>query len=214
MTVSLETLQQRIGSEIDPGERVLRVGAPDPAKRAASGIPLLLFGIPFTLFAVFWTTTAGRFTALFSGVVRSADNGPGTSSGPGAVFAAPFLLFPLFGLIFVVIGINLLLAPLWAYLRAQRTVYAITDRRAITVEANALGGGRAVRSYGPGEIAKMERRESAQGVGDLIFSRERYSTYHNGQHRSRTRENGFFAIADTHAVERILRDTFLGGGYR
>ena len=207
MATNSETLRQRIGSEIGPEERLLWIGSPDPGKRALTGIPVMIFGIPFTLFALFWTAMAGGFTFLFSGIGRQAG-------GVSPVITAPFLVFPLFGLIFVVVGFGMLLSPLWAYLRAQRTVYAITDRRAITLEENALGGGRSVRSFGPNEIRLMERRENANGIGDLVFSRERDTSYQNGRTRSQIRENGFFAISGGRDVERILRDTFLGGGYR
>jgi hypothetical protein len=204
MAVGTEALRQRIETEVEPNERLLWTGSPDPARRAAGGIPAMLFGIPFTLFALFWTAMAGGFSFMFAGVA-------GQSGGPG--FATPFMFFPLFGLIFVVVGFGLLLSPLWAYLKAQRTIYAITDRRAIVLEENAFGS-RSIRSFGPNEIVLMERRENANGIGDLVFSRERYSTYQNGRSRSHIRENGFFAIPDVRSVERILREAFLGGGYR
>ena len=198
--MNTETLRQHIGAEIEPNERLLWTGRPDPSKRAATGIPAMIFGIPFTLFALFWTTMA-------SGAIFATRN-----SGHGT--PAPLYLFPLFGLPFILVGFGLLLSPLWAYLKAQRTMYAVTDRRAITWEENTFGGKRTVRSFGPNEIALMERRENANGVGDLVFSRERNYSYQNGRNRNTVRENGFFAIPDVRTVERILRETFLGGGYR
>jgi hypothetical protein len=204
MAASMEEMRQRVEAEIEPSERLLWTGSPDPARWAAGGIPAMLFGIPFTLFALFWMAMAGGISFLSSGIARQ-------TGGPG--FATPFMFFPLFGLIFVAVGLGLLLSPLWAYLKAQRTIYAITDRRAITLEENAFGS-RSVRSFGPDEISLMERRENANGIGDLVFSRERYNTYRNGRHRSHLRENGFFAIPDARSVERILREAFLGGGYR
>ena len=114
--------QRRIDGELSPGETLMWAGQPSPARMARQGIVPMLLGIPWTAFALFWTAAAGGIGLLAGGAIRS--------SGGGA-FAAPFLLFPLFGLIFVVIGFGLLLSPLWLYLGAQRTLYAVTDKRVI-----------------------------------------------------------------------------------
>jgi hypothetical protein len=41
------------------------------------------------------------------------------------------VLFPLFGVPFVLIGLGMLAAPYWMRRKAQNTVYALTDKRAL-----------------------------------------------------------------------------------
>ena len=65
------------------------------------------------------------------------------------MFGAFGVLFPLFGLPFVMVGVGMLSSPFWLRRRAKRTCYALTDRRAILWEAGWFGSVE-VRSYGPG----------------------------------------------------------------
>ena len=105
--------EQFVNSQLDPGEGVLWTGAPDPARLALSSVPSSIFGIPFTGFAAFWIYMASSTTT-------------GSSRPTGAL-----ALFPLFGVPFLLIGLGMLTAPLWAFLAAGRTVYAVTNRRAL-----------------------------------------------------------------------------------
>ncbi len=143
--------QRRIDGELSPGETLLWAGQPSPGRMARQGIVPMLFGIPFTAFALFWTAAADGFGLLAGGAVRS--------SGGGA-FAAPFLLFPLFGLIFVVAGFGLLLSPLWLYLGAGRTLYAVTSKRVIVWNGRVFGGA-TVRSLSPGQLGDRMRTPDA-----------------------------------------------------
>ena len=105
--------EQFVNNQLDPGEGVLWTGAPDPGRLAISSIPAMVFGVPFTGFAIFWISMAYSTTA---GASRPAG---------------PLALFPLFGLPFLLVGLGMLTAPLWAYLAAGRTVYAVTNRRVL-----------------------------------------------------------------------------------
>ncbi len=199
--------QRRIDGELSPGETLLWAGQPSPGRMARQGIVPMLFGIPFTAFALFWTAMAGGFAFLFNGVARSAG-------GSGA-FAAPFLLFPLFGLIFVAVGLGLLLSPLWLSLGAKRTLYAVTSQRVI-VWTGGVFGSVTVRSLSPVQLGDRARTEAGDGSGDLIFPRAAtLSTYQdtdstNGFSRTRTRvtQFGFYGVPQVKQVDDLLRQTF------
>src|SRR3954469_23889962 len=105
--------------ELRPGERVVWSQQPRPAALARKSSTTFLFGIPFFAFAVFWTIGA---------------SGPlGFSKTKGDSFPSWFPI--LWGSMFIIVGAGLLLSPVWAYWKALRTVYAITDQRAILIVA-------------------------------------------------------------------------------
>ncbi len=201
--------QKRIDGELSPGETLLWAGQPSPGRMARQGIVPMLFGIPFTAFALFWTAMAGGIGLLFGGAVRSA--------GSNGAFAAPFLLFPLFGLLFVFVGFGLLLSPLWLYLGAGRTLYAVTSKRVIVWNGRVFGGV-TVRSLSPVQLGDRVRTEAGSGSGDLIFPRAAtVSTYQDtdnsdgfGYSRTRTRvtQFGFFGIPNVKSVDDLMRQAF------
>ncbi len=200
--------QRRIDGELSPGETLLWAGQPSPGRVARQGIIPMLFGIPFTAFALFWTAAAGGFAFLAGGAAQSFSGGNGA-------FAAPFLLFPLFGLIFVVAGVGLLLSPLWLSLGAKRTLYAVTNKRVIVWNGRVFGGV-TVRSLSPAQLGDRARTEAGDGSGDLVFPRAAtLSTYQdtdstNGFSQTRTRvtQCGFFGIPQVKQVDDLLRQAF------
>src|SRR5688572_1960017 len=92
-------LDNRVHAELRDGERLVWVGQPHPGRASRAGIPMVLFGIPWTAFALFWM--AGASGMLFGGF---GNGGP-----PG--FGGFLACFPLFGIPFVLIGIGLLTSP-------------------------------------------------------------------------------------------------------
>ena len=107
-------------------------------------------------------------------------------------------LFPLFGVPFVVVGIAMFLSPLWSYLKSLRTVYVITNRRAIT-----FNGGRSmtIRSYPPEKLQDIFRRQKRDGSGDIIFTPKPW--LESGKNKQ-TEELGFLRIANPKQVEQML----------
>jgi hypothetical protein len=180
--------ERELQNELEQDERVLWTGGPAPGRMAMQCIPIVLFGVPWTAFALFWMAMAGF------GVSQSHESGP-------------FFLFPLFGLPFVLIGIGMLTSPLWASRSAGRTTYAVTDRRAIIVTG---GRWRTVKSYWPRDIREIERRQRPDGSGDLLFAWEPYS----GSRSSRPARPGFYGIPNVQVVEGLLTDALEkhGGG--
>jgi hypothetical protein len=92
-------------------------------------------------------------------------------------------------------------SPFWAGRSASRTVYAVTDRRAILWQPT-LWSGLQIRSYGPEVLRNLVRNQRTDGSGDLIF--EEITTYGPRGRRGVTRR-GFFAIERAHEVEAIIR---------
>jgi hypothetical protein len=102
-------LQLKVNRELEAGETVAWIQMPIPYFFTKESAAMFLFSIPWIAFVV--CGAAGIKVPYFSNGVES---------------------FPAFGVPFLLIGIAMLLAPLWTYRKALRTVYVITDRRAIT----------------------------------------------------------------------------------
>jgi hypothetical protein len=187
--------QSRIAGELQPGEKLIWAAQPIPALYARSGWGLAIFGIFFGGFALFWIAMAGGMMWF------SNDGPPGGGSGIGKAFSC----FPLFGLPFLAIGVGMLTAPIWMRRNAARTVYGLTDRRAILCQGKTFGGVE-VRSFGPPDLTHMTRVERANGTGDLIF-REVISTSYDSEGDRRTNRTriGFIAIERVRDVENLVR---------
>ena len=150
-------------------------------------LALLIFGVPWTAFAVFWTLGAAGLIGKFS---REAGLWG--------------YIFPLWGLPFIFIGLVMLSAPYWAARAARRTIYAITDRRAI-IWIPKVWGEKEVRSFEPRRLLSMTRRERADGSGDLVFEQFRET---NGSSTTTIRR-GFMGLADVRDAEAVLREVLL-----
>jgi hypothetical protein len=149
------------------------------------------------------------------------DPGPAREKEPGFSFHD---LFPLFGIVFVVVGLGMLCSPLWMIHKARTTAYLVTDRRAIIFQG---GWSTHVRSFGPSALGQLERREKGDGSGDIILAKEAHYTeghytagYYSGTPgrgghyvpgswmpgRWSTKEIGFFGIPQVKHVEQLLRE--------
>ena len=140
--------EQIAQSQLDSGERLLWSGAPSPGGVALGALPAALFGIPFAGFAVFWIWTAYSASRHVSHAIT------------------PFAFFPLFGIPFLLVGLAIITSPLWAWLTALNTVYAVTDKRVMIITGLMM---RTVQSYGPADIGDLTHVERADGRGSLIF---------------------------------------------
>jgi len=174
-----EHLRSIVEHELDDGEQLLWLDQPKPVKFMLQTLPIVLFGIPWTAFAIFWMWGAAQGT-------KEAD-------APG-----PFKLFPLFGLPFILIGLGMLSSPLWAMKNAKKTAYAITDRRAII-----FGGGHGIniRSFRPDQLREVHRTQKADGCGDIIFKEYKI---HDSEGHPRMKNIGFIGISNVRDVEDII----------
>jgi hypothetical protein len=105
-----------------------------------------------------------------------------------AMFSSPFWLF----------GFYILSTPLRARQKAVRTIYAVTDRRALTL---VLDGSVQVRSFFLDRMEGFEKDERPDGSGDLIL---RHDIIEDSEGKDR-RAAGFFGIHDVREPEAILR---------
>lgn len=94
---------RRIVPDLEPGERLLWTGQPDAKRMARQILPILVFGVPWTLIAI----------------------------GFGHPWSLDRLFDNLFSGVFVLVGLLICSSPLAIYRTAQQTYYAITDRRVL-----------------------------------------------------------------------------------
>ncbi|HEY9232475.1 MAG TPA: hypothetical protein VIS78_10015, partial [Blastocatellia bacterium] len=87
--------------------------------------------------------------------------------------------------------------PYWAYRRAQRTVYAISSRRALIISGTFA---RKIQSFAAPDIGIIERTDRRNGKGDVMFAT---TTVNRNIQRI-----GFTGITEARRVERLLLDTF------
>jgi hypothetical protein len=173
-------LQEKVNRELEWDERTEWMDMPVPRFFTPAATGAFLFAIPWTAFAIFWIYGASGF--------KMPDFGKGGIS-----------FFPLFGVPFVLIGLALLFTPLWAYRKALRTVYVITDRRAITFDGGWSG---TIRSYPPDKLQNIYRREKKDGSGDVIIARRAWRDS-GGDHQPE--QQGFLQIRNPKEVEYMLK---------
>lgn len=83
------------------------------------------------------------------------------------------------------------------YFRARRTLYLITQRRALVL---VDGRETTVESYFPNQIRKLILHRRRDGSGDLLFDDSS-----PGKGGEKLMDKGFYAIEDVAEVERIVR---------
>jgi len=172
-------LRTRIERELEPGEKIVWTDMPAPKFFTPASTSLFVFGVFVTGFAVYWICSAAGF--------KIPDFKKGSD------------FFPLFGLPMIFIGLGMLSTPVWAYRKALRTVYAVTDKRAIIIEG---GWVTTIRSFPPDKLHDVYRKERRDGSGDVILERREWA--HSGG-TPQMQETGFLRIKNPREVERMLR---------
>jgi hypothetical protein len=176
-------LIQRVQPQLQGGEGIRWMSSANPRLAMMGGFALWLFAIPWTAFALFWMAGAAGFKI------------------PN--FKSPSALFPLFGLPFVLIGLAMLASPLFLYRKAKRTYYIITDRRALIFEDGATVK---IQSFGPQQLQNIERVQSPDGSGSLIFTEQ------VARRNGRGLKIGFLGIKDVQQAEALLMDLVAKAG--
>lgn len=171
--------QRIVRSELRPHERLVWSGSPRPGRLARQALPVMLFAVPWTAFSLFWMYAATGF---------------------GEHLEWPMLLFSLFGLPFVGVGVALLTSPYRAYRRASATLYAVTNERALIFEPRG-GGAMDVRSFPIAELGALRRVQRADGSGDLFFAAHTYTL----KGRQRSTDIGFLGVPDVRRVEELMQ---------
>ena len=160
---------------LDRGEKLLWSGKPDPQRYAAAKSPL-----PFLI---------GIF-CLGIAVASAAGAFPSHSFSTWLEIA------------FLAIGLAHLFSPLWYSYEAERTTYALTDRRALVDYAGFMPQRFSVPL---GQITLIAMRPRRSGSGHLYFHHTQDSDQQFELIKTTQRE-GFVAVPEVHRVELLLRN--------
>jgi len=152
MPMQADPLETALQHQLRRGERVLWQGR-QLARLSPRMFGNWFFAIPWTGFALFWSFMA------WIGAGQANDGSMG-----GQVAA---IMFPLFGLPFVLIGCWMLAAPFLARANAANTIFAVTDQRVLRLY---LGSRLKVDSLEADKIGTLSRSESADGSGTLTIA--------------------------------------------
>jgi hypothetical protein len=174
-------LRRVVHDELGPDEQLRWVGQPDAGTHAMRSIPVMLIGIVFAGMSLF---------------IMSQASAMGTG-GPS--------LFPLFGCVFVLIGLGVATAPFWMAWTAGRTVYMVTSRRAVIFQQRM---GLHVKSYDADDFTDYERIERGDGRGDIIF---RHHIWHDNKGQRQSNQEGFIGIENVRHVDDLLQDLMARG---
>jgi len=166
-----------------PGERLVWADQPVADLYAQQARGLVLFGVIWLALSIFWMF--GAAISVFK---------------PGHLGATVSL--SLFGLPFVVLGVLLIYSPEWMRRVARRSVYIITDQRAIVLLGRAFGRTE-VQTFPPDRLRKIASTEHPDGSGDLIF--EHY--WRVVGRRSTVVRRGFIAVRNVLEVENLIYKT-------
>lgn len=141
---------------VSGGESIRWLGKPNPLHAAKKVWLMSVFGIVFGAFAFF----------IFSKMRSFGDTGFTLSPrpDPSPVFN---LFFSAIALIFVVVILRFVFAPLWEYLIALGRVYAVTNERALIIERFPSDD---TKSYYPGDIKYIQVK--GKEIGDVTFNSE------------------------------------------
>ncbi|MBK9119333.1 MAG: hypothetical protein IPM18_06970 [Phycisphaerales bacterium] len=183
----MSPLQPLVERELEAGERLIWAHRPLVRVLSLSMVLPPLLALPWVALGV-------------GGLWFSMRVGSGTSGGFAATLAVVCSLPAL------LIGGPLLAAPLWAVRRDRRTLYAITDRRAIVLVA---AWRLVVRSYYSEHLRNLKRMERRDGSGDIVFERFTTTDSTDSAHPER---RGFLSIRNVRQVEELLRDVVKRSG--
>ena len=173
-------LQQKLRDELKAGEQLQWVGQPNPKAVRKSAMPLLLFFIPWTAFALFWTVAATGFQL------------------PDLNRSIFYLLFPLFGLPFIGVGIWGLSMPWRMAKQAAHSAYAVTTQRVLML-TNTPKQFKS-QSFYVHSLSDVSREQQPDGSGNIYFYNDA------AQHNAKRKKQGFYGIPDVQRVEALLLD--------
>ncbi|MBZ0296104.1 MAG: hypothetical protein K8L99_26325 [Anaerolineae bacterium] len=190
-----EALRDTIEQQLMAGEELLWAGQPDPMRMARRKLLQAGFGVIWLVFVIF----------IFGDFWTMPSRGPNVG-GFGSIFS----LMPLF---FIGVGSWTVSTPLRDYFTAKRTIYAVTDQRALIISGLFS---QSAKSYGRHQIEFVDTRVHSNGTGDIIFDRgmqaRNRSIISFGSNRSTyTMDVGFFGIDYPRQVEALMLQQFIQG---
>jgi hypothetical protein len=203
-------LKEKVLAELGTNERLVWLAQPVGAIVFRRSLGYLVGGgvvaavaLGWLLLAIAGGSAGGAFAAKKGAAVPQAKTPPAARA------------FDLVPIVLLVGAACCLGVPFYRRKMAQRSCYALTNRRALVLKQGLFGAGR--ESYSPVEVARMRRRDCwlSQGEGDLIFHTVvtvRTSYGGRGAVPSRsvtTTHYGFLAIAHVKEVEKLVRETLI-----
>ncbi|PLK25622.1 hypothetical protein [Novosphingobium sp. TH158] len=180
------SLDQALRRELLVGERLLWSASPSAGK-LTRGLSLWLFAIPWTVFALFWESATLLPWFLDDQTPDAAQIGFG-------------IVFPIFGLPFVTIGLWMLWRPIKAMRQARQTAYGLTDKRLIRL---VDGRTRAVETVLIHQIGPVSRTAGPDGWGHLSIQTHSYVDSDGDRITERFMVEGVPEVA---TLERLLID--------
>ena len=105
----------------------------------------------------------------------------------------------MFGVPFILIGLGMLSTPLWAYRKALRMAYLITNKRAISLH---YGKATTIQSYPLISLQEVYRKEMRDGSGDVILKRQ---IWQDSEGERQIEELGFMNIRNANEVASLIR---------
>ena len=150
----------RVQSKLDNNETLVWVGRPVPTFRYRGWIGTVLFGIP-------WCAITGTFVG---GVLVPAWMGKPVDGEAWSIW--PKLGLTAFLTPFILVGIGTLFSPLWHKLSQQGQLFAVTDKRALSI------GRFFAKSWRASEMFEPDRADHRNGLTDILFAIQ--STSNNG----------------------------------
>ncbi|MEY2796511.1 MAG: hypothetical protein RIR10_2227 [Planctomycetota bacterium] len=176
-------LDNAVRGELRDGEELWYAGMPSPSRTARKMWPIAIFGLFFGGFAAFWIAGAA-WGVWFRNV------GPQT---PGV-----FVLFPLFGLPFLAVGVGMISSPWWAARGARRTACCVTSQRAMQLQH---GRSIKVQSWAPRDLDEISKVLYPDGTGTLTFAS---ALVQGSKGRVRSVPQAFYGVPDPRACEEAL----------
>ncbi len=183
-------LDAAVRDELRNGEELWYAGMPKPWYSARKMLPIAVFGLFFGGFAAFWITMAAA-GVWFVGTQPKENAGAQIASGV-------FMLFPLFGLPFLLIGLAMISSPWWIARKARRTACCVTSQRAMQV---SVGRSINVQSWSSDELGEISKSIHSDGTGSITFAR---SLVQGSKGRTRTVTSGFDGVPEPRACEEAL----------
>ena len=180
MEFKIKKIEDIIKQELDRDEHIKWIGQPIIKRVILPSFGMFFFAIPWTAFSLFWIYGASGFKI------------PNYSDG--------FMienLFPLFGIPFVLVGLAMSSSPYWAYKKAKKTIYAITNKRVIIVNGDIIFNTIYSRDLLKIDNIKIKKRDD--GSGSIIF--EERVIYTN-----KIKSIGFLEIENIKKVQTIIKE--------
>ena len=183
-------LDAAVRDELRDGEELRYAGMPSPSRMGRRMLPLAILGLFFGGFAAFWISIAAT-GAWFGGAKATEDPG-------SRVAAGVFLLFPLFGLHFLLVGLAMICSPFWVGRKARRTACCVTNRRAMQIECSRSIK---VQSWSALDLEEISKVLHADGTGCLTFAS---SLERGSRGRIRSVAKGFYGVPDPRVCDDAL----------